>query len=99
MELARKRILFDDEECLHRVCWVVESECAICGDEIETIFEERPSEVEVLEASFMPCEECLDRIEAEERKERKRKKQKGKGRKKAYASKKNIIRVDFGKKR
>ena len=97
MELAGKKLIFDEDAKVYRVCWVLESDCAICGDEIETIFEERPSEVEVLEASFMPCEDCLDRIEALERKEKKRKKQKGK--KKAPAPKKNVIRLDFGKRR
>lgn len=99
MELARKKLVFDDEAQLYRICWMVESECAICGDEIETVFEERPSELEVLEASFMPCEECLARVEAEERKERNRKKQKGKAKKKTDRNPKNLIRLDFGKKR
>ena len=63
--MTKREIIYDRRKRVYQMVWIVESTCPLCGDEIETIFESPPEKVEILEASFMPCEDCLEEVEKE----------------------------------
>ncbi len=68
-ELFKKQII-DDDKGLKRIVWAAIIACPVCQEEVEVIFEERPSKLEELEASFMPCDCCLKKLEHEEFREK-----------------------------
>ena len=45
---------------------MLDTSCPICGLPIEVIFDERPSEIELLEAEQIPCDDCLEEAEDSE---------------------------------
>jgi hypothetical protein len=53
-----KKIVFDPEVNLDRICWVLDTFCPVCGEPLEVIFDELPCEREIVEAEKMPCEDC-----------------------------------------
>ena len=59
----KKKIVFDPEYQLDRICWVLDTFCPVCGEPIEVDFDELPSEIEILEAEAIPCDECLAEFE------------------------------------
>ena len=70
-EKPRKKMIFDHELRLHRICWVLESTCPGCGQELENIFNQRPGKIEILEALVFPCDTCTKKMEREYERERK----------------------------
>ena len=63
--MTKREIIYDRRKRVYQMVWIVESICPLCECEIETIFESPPEKVEILEASFMPCEDCLEEVERE----------------------------------
>jgi len=63
MRRLKKKIIFDPEIGLDRLCWVLDTFCPLCGQPLEVIFEEPPGELEVLEADQIPCDDCLEEAE------------------------------------
>ena len=55
-----RRAVFDEELGLHRICWVLESTCVICGCLLDTIFDEIPDKMTITEAQLVPCDECIE---------------------------------------
>ncbi len=49
--------------------WTVRAECPICHAKHATIFNNKPSLKAVLEAKFLPCSECMKKLEEEARRE------------------------------
>jgi len=54
-----KKIIFDSEINLNRICWLRESFCPVCKEPMEIIFDDLPTEQEIIEAEKIPCDECL----------------------------------------
>lgn len=61
-----KKIVFDPEFNLDRICWVLETICPVCEEPLEVIFDALPSEIEILEAEQIPCDDCLLETETDE---------------------------------
>jgi len=61
-----KRIVFDPEFKLDRICWVLDAVCPVCQEPLEVVFDDRPSEIEIIEAEQIPCDECLGQAEKDE---------------------------------
>jgi|GEM_PF-1385258 uncharacterized protein with PIN domain len=61
-----KKIVFDPEFELDRICWVLETVCPVCNEPLEVVFDEHPSEIEILEAEQIPCDDCLKETETDE---------------------------------
>lgn len=61
-----KKIVFDPEFKLDRICWVLETECPLCEEPLEVVFDALPTEIEIQEAEQIPCDECLEEVETDE---------------------------------
>jgi len=61
-----KKVVFDPEIRLDRICWVLETSCPSCNEPLEVIFDDLPSEAEMREAEKMPCDECAGHAEPKE---------------------------------
>ncbi len=55
----KRKVVFDDELGLDRICWILESACSMCGCFLDTVFDERPDEMTILEAQLIPCDDCM----------------------------------------
>jgi len=66
--MVRRDIIYDKKKKIYRMVWIVESTCPLCECEIETVFDAPPSEVQILEAQFFPCEDCLEEYERRKKK-------------------------------
>lgn len=53
-----KKVVFDPEIKLDRICWVLETSCPSCSEPLEVIFDDLPTEMEMKEAEKMPCDYC-----------------------------------------
>jgi len=53
-----KKVVFDPEIELDRICWVLETSCPSCNEPLEVIFDDLPTELEIKEAEKVPCDEC-----------------------------------------
>ncbi len=56
-----KKIVFDPEFKLDRICWVLDTACPVCSEPLEVVFDEHPTEIEILETEQIPCDDCLGR--------------------------------------
>jgi hypothetical protein len=65
MEKPIKRIVFDQELGLYRICWTLDSTCPGCGEDLENVFNTKPGKLEILEALVFPCEKCTRKLEKE----------------------------------
>jgi hypothetical protein len=60
-----KKVVFDPEIKLDRICWVLETSCPSCQEPIEVIFDDLPTEAEMKDAEKVPCDECTGNSHAE----------------------------------
>jgi hypothetical protein len=54
-----KKIVFDAAFNLDRICWVLEMFCPVCDQPLEVVFDDHPTEIEIMEAEMIPCDDCL----------------------------------------
>jgi len=60
-----KKVVFDPEIKLDRICWVLETSCPSCSEPLEVVFDDLPTEVEMKDAEKMPCDDCAGNPRAE----------------------------------
>jgi hypothetical protein len=60
-----KKVVFDPEIKLDRICWVLETSCPSCHEPLEVIFDDLPTEAEMKEAENMPCDYCTGKVDAD----------------------------------
>ena len=60
-----KKVVFDPEIKLDRICWVLETSCPSCQEPLEVIFDDLPTEAEMKEAEGMPCDICTGKADAD----------------------------------
>jgi hypothetical protein len=63
-----KKVVFDPEIKLDRICWVLETSCPSCSEPLEVIFDDLPTEAEMKDAEKMPCDDCAGVIYSEDEK-------------------------------